>query len=106
MGKAVERFRTDAKADGEVATVGRYETFDAKAKPIDKTMVRWFVLQLNREDASGAFAKGDPFRAISVLELLGSLLGIMLLVDGESNDSDHFSGALSVVGITSRRYRY
>ena len=96
----VERFRTDAKAEGDLVTVGGYQSFGADGKEIPKKDAKWFYLKLDRASAPWAFARGEPFRAIASLELLGTLLGLMLLIDEASSTDDHFACALSVGGIT------
>lgn len=99
-GKTVERFRTDAKAEGDTVTVGGYQTFDGLGHEIPHHEARWFFLKLNRKNAPWAFVKGEPFRAIASLELLGSLLGIMLLLEGQESDDVWSSGLVSVGGLT------
>ena len=39
----------------------------------------WFVASLNRRNAPWAFQKGEAFRTIASLGLLGVLLGLMVL---------------------------
>jgi len=98
----VERFRTDAKAEGELVTVGgyRYQTFHADGTAIPHEEAKWFFLKLDRGSAPWAFARGEPFRAIVSLELLGTLLGLMLLVDEVHNSEVYFAATLSVGGLT------
>ena len=55
---------------------------------------------MDRASAPWAFARGEPFRAIASLELFGTLLGLMLLIDEANNTDDYFACALSVGGIT------
>jgi hypothetical protein len=95
-GRVVERFRTDAKAEGDLVTVGGYQTYNEDGKPILPKDAKWFLLSLSRVSAPWAFAKGEPFRTIASLELLGSLLGIMLLVDGVDKGTHYYKGSLSV----------
>ena len=40
----------------------------------------WFSVKLARQTAPWAFARGEPFRTIATLELLGALLGVMVLL--------------------------
>ena len=61
---------------------------------------RWFFLKLNRHNAPWVFTKGEPFRTIASLEMLGSLLGIMLLLSDSNGSEDHFGGSISVGGLT------
>jgi hypothetical protein len=95
-GRVIERFRTDAKAEGDLVTVGGYQTHDEDGLPILHTDAKWFLLVLTRASAPWAFAKGEPFRTIASLELLGSLLGIMLLVGGKDKGTHFYKGCLSV----------
>ena len=44
--QSIERFRTDAKAEGDLVTVGGYETFAAQGLLIEKFEARWFLLKL------------------------------------------------------------
>ena len=95
-----ERFRSDAKAEGDLVTVGGYETFDSRGYPIEKMKARWFLLKLSRANAPWAFCKGEPFRTIAALEMLGSLLGIMLLLDEKGDEHYCYGGKLSAGGFT------
>jgi hypothetical protein len=100
QGGVIERFRTDAKAEGDTVTVGGYQTGNAEGGEIPQEEAKWFLLVLTRSSAPWAFAKGEPFRTIAALELLGSLLGIMLLLDpGEGQEGMHM-GRLSVGALT------
>ena len=40
----------------------------------------WFAVELTRVTAPWAFARGEPFRTIASLELLGVLVGVMVLL--------------------------
>jgi len=100
-GQERERFRTDAKAEGETVVVGGYETHKADGTPVPAKEARWFKINLDRHNAAWAYSKGEPFRTIASLEMLGSLLGIMLLLDPEEDgDQRSFRGELSVSGAT------
>ena len=70
-----EVFRIDAKAEGEKIVVGGWECHGGT--PTEKS--RWFSVELTRRTAPWAYAKGDPFRSISSLELVAVLTAIMLL---------------------------
>ena len=59
-----------------------------------------FFLKLDRRSAPWAFARGEPYRAIASLELLGTMLGLMLLVKEVSVSEQYFSCSLSVGGLT------
>ena len=71
-----EVFRLDAKAEGESVAIGGWRCRGAK-RTVDAT---WFAISLNRRNAPWAFQKGEAFRTIASLELLGVLVGLMLLV--------------------------
>ena len=71
-----EVFRLDAKADnGSVAIEGW--RIPKSGKTMDAT---WFALELTRATAPWAFARGEPFRTIASLELLGTLVSLVVLV--------------------------
>ena len=61
---------------------------------------RWFFVKLAKHSAPWAFEKGEPFRTIASLELLGSLLGVMLLVDKDGRAQGNHGGVLSVGALT------
>ena len=73
-GSTIERFRTDAKAEGELVTVGGYQTFRDDGTAIPHEDATWFYLKLDRSSAPWAFVQ--PFRAIASLELMGTMLGM------------------------------
>jgi hypothetical protein len=100
LGRVIERFRSDAKAEGDTVTVGGYQTGDADGNEIMHKDADWFLLKLTRSNAPWAFAKGEPFRTIAALELLGSLLGIMLLLTKEGGSESKQCGRLSVGALT------
>ena len=72
-----EVFRLDASAkqDGTVAIGGWRTKGNATSKEAE-----WFAVTLTRKTAPWAFARGEPFRTIAALELLGVLVGLMVLV--------------------------
>jgi hypothetical protein len=66
----------DAKAEGDTVVIGGW-----KSQGGCKTSeAPWFSVALTRATAPWAFARGEPFRTIASLELLGSLVGLMVLV--------------------------
>ena len=76
-----EVFRMDAKAEGDTVVVGGWRTLGSERT----TDAAWFSLQLTRSTAPWAFARGEPFRVVASLELLGTLIGLMVLVpEGEA----------------------
>ena len=64
-------FRVDAKAAGEEIVIGGWETWK---KAVQKEAC-WFSFRLNRKNAA---CKGDPFRSIATLELIGALAAVMV----------------------------
>jgi hypothetical protein len=71
-----EVFRMDAKAEGDTVVIGGWRS-QGGTKTKDAP---WFSVALTRATAPWAFARGEPFRTIASLELLGSLVGLMVLV--------------------------
>ena len=71
-----EMFRLDAKAEGEKVAIGVWRV-GPSGKAVD---VPWFSLVLTRATAPWAFARGEPFRTIASLELLGTLVSLVILV--------------------------
>ena len=87
-----EVFRLDAKAEGDAVAIGGWKiegggtTKDAK----------WFALSLDRRNAPWAFTRGEAFRTIASLELLGILVGIMVLLPLEDFRKEDFLGTLTM----------
>ena len=71
-----ELFRLDAKAEGDEVCVGGWLC----AGGLSTRQAPWFSVRLNKANAPWAYARGEPFRTIASLELLGALLGVMLLL--------------------------
>ena len=71
-----ELFRLDAKAEGNAVAIGGWRTANG-ARAWDAP---WFAVDLTRVNAPWAFARGEPFRTIASLELLGVLVGVMVLL--------------------------
>ena len=67
-------FRADAKAEGQEVRIGGWECLGG-ASP---DTARWFSVDLNRQNAPWAFARGEPCRAIAALELFATLMCVML----------------------------
>ena len=100
-GICIERFRSDAKAEGEAIVIGGYETHSADGRPIEHRRARWFKMELTRSSAPWAYSRGEPYRSIASLELLGTLVSTMLLLDGEEDVSDNIPrGTLSAGALT------
>ena len=70
-----ELFRLDAKAEGEDVAIGGW-----LCRGVSRTRdAPWFAVRLNRRNAPWAFSRGEAFRTIAALELLGALVGLMVL---------------------------
>jgi len=96
---AGEVFRLDAKAEGEKVSVGGWLTkggLKAKEAP-------WFAVELTRSNAPWAFARGDAFRVIASLELLGALVGIMVLMPIRTAAPPEFRGEVPLSCGTDNR---
>ena len=73
-----------AKAEGEKIVIGGWKVIgDGNTKDAP-----WFSLTLTRATAPWAYSKGDPFRTIASLALLGSLVSLILLVPVEERRYD------------------
>ena len=71
-------FRVDAKAAGEEIVIGGWESWGG----VSLSDARRFSFKLNRRSAAWAYLKGDPFRSIATLELIGVLSAVMVLAPG------------------------
>lgn len=71
-------FRIDAKAEQDKIVIGGWETCMSK----DTRRARWFSVKLGRKEIPWAYLKGEPFRSIATLELVGVLLAVMLFSKG------------------------
>ena len=71
-----EVFRLDGKAEGEVVCIGGW-----RCRPGRPTReCEWFSVRLDRRNAAWAFVRGEACRTIATLELLGALVGVMVLM--------------------------
>ena len=70
-----EFFRLDAKAEGEEVAIGGWRSCGGSRT----REAPWFAVRLNRRNAPWAFARGEAFRTVASLELLGALVGLMVL---------------------------
>ena len=87
-----EMFRLDAKAEGDTVAIGGW-----RCKGVANTKeASWFAISLNRRNAPWAFQKGEAFRTIASLELLGVLAGLMILVPDEDLRGAERAGLLRV----------
>ena len=71
-----EVYRMDAKAEGQTVVIGGWKS-EGGCKTKDAA---WFSLELTRKTAPWAFERGEPYRTIASLELMGTLVGLMVLV--------------------------
>ena len=71
-----EIFRLDAKAEGSEVAIGGWRCAGVKTT----REAPWFAVKLNRVNAPWAFSRGEAFRTIASLELLGVLVGVMVLM--------------------------
>ena len=71
-----EMFRLDAKAEGENVAIGGWRCKEGRSTRNSE----WFAVELNRRNAPWAFARGEAFRTIASLELLGALVSVMTLL--------------------------
>lgn len=71
-----ELFRLDAKAEGDVVSIGGWRSKDA----VSTKEAAWISVPPTRKTGPWAFASGEPFRTIATLELLGALVGLVVLV--------------------------
>eukprot|EP00438_Fugacium_kawagutii_P035559 Skav229223 [mRNA] locus=scaffold864:62799:63878:- [translate_table: standard] len=85
----VEAFRVDAKAAQDDIVIGGWETFHGT----DTAKCRWFSVRLNRRNASWTYLRGDPYRSIASLELMGVLIALMVF----GKDAKWSQGRKSVV---------
>lgn len=88
-----EVFRADAKAEGDRAFVGGW-LCQGGMPPGEAP---WFALEVTREWAPWAFARGNPGRSIAALELLATLLSVKLLLKQEGGPS---AGRFRLTGST------
>jgi hypothetical protein len=87
-----EVFRLDAKAEGSTVAIGGWRCRGA-AKTKDTS---WFAVSLTRQNAPWAFQKGEAFRTIASLELLGVLVGLMVLMPEIGSVGSERTGLLTL----------
>ena len=63
---------------------------------------KWFSVALTRATAPWAFARGEPFRTIASLELLGTLVGLMTLMP-ETEKRGETSASLTLTSGTDNQ---
>ena len=82
--------------------VGGWEVADALGKPVAQEAARWFTVSLDRSSAPWAYRRGEPFRVIAALELLGTLLAVKLFI-GPSEVEGRWSGKISAGASTDNQ---
>ena len=93
-----ELFRLDAKAEGEDVAVGGW-----LSRGVSRTWdAPWFAVKLNRRNAPWAFSRGEAFRTIASLELLGALIGLMVLGPKPIYDKEFIATLLLTCGTDNR----
>ena len=101
-----EVFRLDAKAEGDKVVIGGWRV-PASGWACE---AEWFSLTLTRASAPWAYARGDPFRTIAALELLGVLVSLVVLVPvgrrgGEVSGLISLTCSTEPASPTGRRWR-
>ena len=81
----------DANAEGDTVVLGGWLSQGG----VKTSEAKWFSVQLTRKTAPRAFARREPFRTIASLELLGSLVGLMVLVP-ETENRGETAGVMSL----------
>jgi len=75
-----EAIRVDAKAEGEVATIGGWLPRRDESGQLCLARSPWFFVQLTEETAPWAFEKNkQPFRVVASLEALAVLVAVLTL---------------------------
>ena len=97
-----EVFRLDAEAEGEEVAIGGWRTLGSK-KTEDAP---WFAVRLIRCNAPWACARGEAFRTIACLELLGAFVGLMVLAPDDLLEAESISTATSTCGTDSQGNSY
>ena len=69
-------FRRDAKAENGMVAIGGWRV-PKSGRSMDAD---WFALELTRATVPWAFARGELFRTIASLELLGTLVSLVVFV--------------------------
>ena len=84
-------FRLVAKAEGENVAIGGWRCRDGRPT----REAEWFAVTLNRRNTAWAFARGEAFRTIASLELLGALVSVVVLLS-ESEARSATSGLVTL----------
>ena len=75
-------FRSDAKAEDALVVIRGWECKGGTPP----TCARWFSATLDQDNAPWVFCKGEPFKVISALELLATLVSVILFMPADSLD--------------------
>jgi len=92
-------FRVDAKAEGNDVVIGGWLPALSPDGEIVKEKSKWFAVSLNPTSAPWAFDRGLPFKVISALELLATVVSLMLFFPAGSLRHD-CSALVTVSGST------
>jgi hypothetical protein len=87
-----EVFRLDAKAEGENVAIGGWRCREGRPTREAECV----AVTLNRRNAAWAFARGEAFRTIASLELLGALVSVLVLLP----ESEVVSATSGLVALT------
>ena len=71
-----EVLRLDARAQGETVCIDGWRCHPGRPT----RECEWFSVRLDHRNASWAFARGEAFRTIDSLDLLGALVGVMVFM--------------------------
>lgn len=80
--------------------MGGDQTSNGQGQSIDQCDAKWSSLSPSRQTSPWPYAKGELFRTIASLELLGTLLVMLLLIDGDEDASLRSTARVSVGGLT------
>ena len=91
-----DTFRYDARAGGDIVVVGGWRGDQGTTMEAD-----WFSIRLTKALAPWIWAKGEPFKLICSLELLGALLSLVVLVPCSERFSE--PRAVPILGFTDNQ---
>ncbi len=75
-----EAFRVDAKAEDGMVVIGGWECYGN----VSPSRARCSSVRLNKGNAAWTFARGEPYRSISALELMATLVALKAFGKGAS----------------------
>ena len=82
-------FRVDAKAEGQEVVIGGWKPrVMAESGKVCSRDSDWFAVTLTQESAPWAFYKGEPYRAISALELMATAVALVVFGVPEARHAD------------------